>query len=333
MWQKIRIFFWSVVLLAVLVAVWAAYLLLSSNHQPTATFVVKTGEGVNEISKNLHDQKLIKNQFVFETWIWLLKSENRVVAGIHDLPADISIYQLTRNLIKLPTNFQASILIPEGYDRHMIASVLDKNGLSGQDFLSATENKKDWQEQYTFLADAPKNSTLEGYLFPDTYFTDRYTTVDDFINKTLNNFDKKLNSELRAEIKRQNKSIYEVLILASIIEREVPVDRDKKLIADIFIKRMRDGMRLESDATINFVTGKGLVQPSYADLEIDSPYNTYRNDGLPPGPIANPGIASIEAALYPTANNYYFFLTTREGEVIYGRNYDEHLKNKAKYLD
>ena len=96
---------------------------------------------------------------------------------------------------------------------------------------------------------------------------------------------------------------------------------------------MRDGMRLESDATINFITGKGLVQPSHDDLQIDSPYNTYRNDGLPPGPIANPGTASIEAALYPTANDYYFFLTTKDGEVIYSRNYQEHLKNKAKYLD
>ena len=333
MWQKFKIFFWSIILLAVLAGVWAAYLLLSSNNQPAATFVVKTGESVNEVSKNLHDQALIKNKFVFETWIWLLKSENRVVAGIHDLPANISIYQLTRNLIKLPSNFQASILIPEGYDRQMIAKVLDKNGLSGQDFISATENKKDWQEKYSFLADAPKNASLEGYLFPDTYFTDRYTTVDDFIKKTLSNFDKKLTQELRAEINRQNKSIYEVLILASIIEREVPDDHDKKMIADIFIKRMRDGMRLESDATINFITGKGVTQPTREDLQIESPYNTYRNDGLPPGPIANPGIASIEAALYPTSNNYYFFLTTKEGEVIYSRNYQEHLKNKAKYLD
>ncbi|MDQ5938795.1 MAG: Endolytic murein transglycosylase [Patescibacteria group bacterium] len=333
MLQKLKIFFWSIILVIVLLGTGAVYLLLSGNNQPVATFVVKNGQGVNEISKNLYDQKLIKNKFVFETWLWLLKSENRVVAGIHDLPADVSIFQLTRNLMRLPSNTQASILIPEGYDRNMIAKVLDKNGLSGQDFLSATEDKKDWQEKYSFLSDAPKNATLEGYLFPDTYFTDRYTTVDDFIKKTLSNFDKKLTAELRAEIKRQNKSIYEVLILASIIEREVPDDHDKKMIADIFIKRMRDGMRLESDATINFITGKGVTQPTYADLELDSPYNTYRNDGLPPGPIANPGIASIEAALYPTSNNYYFFLTTKEGEVIYGRNYEEHLQNKAKHLD
>ncbi|MFA6252851.1 MAG: endolytic transglycosylase MltG [Patescibacteria group bacterium] len=333
MWQKIKIFFWSGILLIVLVGVWFVYFLLAGNSQPAATFVVINGQGVNEISQNLHDQGLIRSRFVFETWLWILQEENRVVAGIHDLSANVSIYQLSRNLVKLPSNFQASILIPEGYDRSMIAKVLDKNGLSGQDFLSATDNKKDWQEKYSFLADAPKNATLEGYIFPDTYFIDRYTTVDDFIKKTLSNFDKKLTTELRAEIKKQNKSIYEVLIMASIIEREVPNDADKKMIADIFIKRLRDGMRLESDATINFITGKGLVQPTREDLQIDSPYNTYRNDGLPPGPIANPGISSIESVLYPTDNNYYFFLTTKTGEVIYSRNYQEHLKNKAKYLD
>ncbi len=333
MLKKIKITILVIFLLALMTVASFGYFLFSSNGQASATFVVKAGQGVNEVSQNLYDQKLIKNKFVFETWLWLLKQEDRVVAGIHDFPKDISIYQLSRNLVKLPANTQVSILIPEGYDRSMIAKVLNKNGLSGEKFLSATENKKNWQDQFDFLSDAPKNASLEGYIFPDTYFVDRYTTEDDFIKKTLNNFDKKLTAELRAEIAKQKKTIYEVLILASIIEREVPNDADKKMIADIFIKRMRDGMRLESDATINFITGKGLVQPTYDDLQIDSPYNTYRNDGLPPGPIANPGVASIEAALYPTANDYYFFLTTKQGEVIYSRNYKEHLKNKAKYLD
>lgn len=333
MLKKIKITILVIFLLALMTVAFFGYFLFSSNGQASATFVVKAGQGVNEVSQNLYDQKLIKNKFVFETWLWLLKQEDRVVAGIHDFPKDISIYQLSRNLVKLPANTQVSILIPEGYDRSMIAKVLNKNGLSGEKFLSVTESKKNWQEQFDFLSDAPKNASLEGYIFPDTYFVDRYTTEDDFIKKTLNNFDKKLTAELRAEIAKQKKTIYEVLILASIIEREVPNDADKKMIADIFIKRMRDGMRLESDATINFITGKGLVQPTYDDLQIDSPYNTYRNDGLPPGPIANPGVASIEAALYPTANDYYFFLTTKQGEVIYSRNYKEHLKNKAKYLD
>jgi len=104
------------------------------------------------------------------------------------------------------------------------------------------------------------------------------------------------------------------------------------MIADIFIKRLEIGMALQSDATINFITGKGMTQPTYADLEIDSPYNTYKYAGLPPGPIASPGEDSIEAVLYPTSNPYYFFLTSHEGEVIYSKTYEEHLQNKAIYL-
>ena len=105
------------------------------------------------------------------------------------------------------------------------------------------------------------------------------------------------------------------------------------MIADVFLKRLKNNIGLQSDATINFVTGKGLTQPSRDDLKIDSPYNTYKYRGLPPGPIANPSISSIEAVIYPTPNDYYYFLTTKEGEVIYSQTYQEHLANKAKYLD
>ena len=138
---------------------------------------------------------------------------------------------------------------------------------------------------------------------------------------------------MREEIKKQGKTIFEVVSLASIIEREVPNDEDKKMIADIFLKRLNIGMALQSDATINFITGKGMTQPTYDDLKIDSLYNSYLYPGLPPGPISNPGLSSIEAVIYPISNNYYFFLTTKEGEVIYSVDYDEHLRNKAKYLD
>ncbi len=325
--------FWTILVIAIILLGGFAYYLFGGNAQPAKNFSISSGQSVNQISENLHQAKLIKNKFVFETWLWLEQAENRVVAGTYNVPTDISIYRLANLITSLPTNKQQSVLLPEGIDRQMIADILDKNGLSGKDFLKASEDKGDWQLRFDFLADAPKNATLEGYVFPDTYFVDQYTTVDDFIIKTLNNFDKKLTSDLRAETKRQGKTIFEVVTLASIIEREVPNDQDKKMIADIFLKRLKIGMALQSDATINFITGKGLAQPTHEDLQIDSPYNTYRNPGLPPGPISNPGIKSIEAALYPTSNPYYYFLTTKEGKVIYSKTYEEHLKNKAKYLD
>lgn len=312
---------------------WFGYYLFSENRlSESSSFVIEQGESVNQISQNLYESGLIKNKFVFESWLWFKKLESQVVAGVYTLPQDLSIRELINILTLGPQNSQSSILLIEGWDRRLMSQSLDKKGLSGDDFLDLTKSKNDWQEDYDFLSDAASDATLEGYIFPDTYFVDGSGEVRELIVKALNNFDKKLNKELRAEISRQNKTIFEVITLASIVEREVPKDSDKKMIADIFLKRLDEGIGLQSDATINFITGKGLVSPSFEDLQVESPYNTYKYRGLPPGPISSPGLSSIEAVVYPTPNNYFYFLTTPEGEVIYSRTHDEHVQNKAKYL-
>ena len=215
----------------------------------------------------------------------------------------------------------------------MMADYLTKNSLSGDEFMTLSKGKSAWQTDYEFLTDAPESASLEGYIFPDTYYIDSQKGVETLIIKSLNNFDQKLSEDIRQEISNQGKTIFEVITLASIVEREVPSLSDKKKVADIFLKRLSADIGLQSDATINYITGKGLTQPSYADLQIDSPYNTYKYRGLPPGPIANPGFDSIIAVVYPASNPYYYFLTTKDGEVIYSRTYEEHLDNKEKYLD
>ncbi|MCB9802772.1 endolytic transglycosylase MltG [Candidatus Nomurabacteria bacterium] len=323
-------------LFSIIVIAWFFLVLNSGNGLDTdKAFIIKQGQGVNEISVNLADNNLIKNKFVFETWLWLKKSESEVKAGIYTVPADISIREISNLILLVPTNQQNSLTIIEGWSRNLtqLKNVLEKNNFSYQGFLDLTKNKSDWQEEFTFLKDAPASASLEGYLYPDTYFVDTNTTVEDLIKKVLNNFDRKLTKDLTTEIARQNKTIFEVVTLASIIEREVPQGEDKKKIADVFLKRLEAGIGLQSDATVNFVTGKGLAQPTLVDLQVDSPYNTYKYRGLPPGPISNPSISSIEAVIYPIENDYYYFLTTKEGEVIYSKTYEEHLRNKAKYLD
>ena len=285
-----------------------------------------------KISISLDEAGLIKSKLVFESWLWFKRYEDKVVAGAYQIPRGASIRNITNLIISGPQNSQASITLLEGWDRRAMADALDKNGLSGEEFLSATDNVAEWKAYYDFLEDAPASATLEGYIFPDTYFVDSYTSTNDFIAKALNNFEKKLTPELREEIASQGKTIFEVVNLASIVEREVPAYADKKMIADIFLKRLDINMGLQSDATINFITGKGTTQPSLDDLETESPYNTYKYRGLPPGPISSPGIDSIEAVVYPTANPYYFFLTTDEAETIYGVTHDDHVENKNKYL-
>jgi UPF0755 protein len=152
------------------------------------------------------------------------------------------------------------------------------------------------------------------------------------VKKFLDNFDKRLTPVLREQISRQGKSIYEVIILASIVQQEAIGEEDMPLVAGVFANRLRIGMALESDATINYVTNKKDRQPLYEDLKVKSPYNTYLNRGLPPGPIANPGIEAIKAAINPAATDYLFFLHPLDGPTVFSKTLDEHNRNKAKYL-
>ena len=317
---------------AIIALIWFWWILNTGNGiDGGRQFTIEAGQGVNEISQNLHEAGLIKNQFVFETLIWAKKAQSKVLAGDYVFPGNISIQRLITTILNGPDSTDGSVTLVEGWDRQMMAQYLGKQNIIADEFLRLTGETGAWATIYDFLADVPPTGTLEGFIFPDTYFINNDTSAEDLVIKTLNNFNQKI-FRFREEIIRQDKTFFEVVTLASIIEREVPNAADKKMIADIFIKRLEIGMALQSDATINFITGKGMTQPTYADLEIDSPYNTYKHAGLPPGPISSPGEDSIEAVLYPTANPYYFFLTSHEGEVIYSRTYEEHLQNKAIYL-
>ncbi len=215
---------------------------------------------------------------------------------------------------------------------------------SGWPMIDYRNNKKkpelrDWSNDFPFLQDKPEYYGLEGYLYPDTYRIYASSTISEVIEKMLGNFDSKLDDKMRADIKKQGKSIYEIVTMASIIEKEAPLNyatgdnREARIISGIFWNRLEIGQGLQSDATLTYIFGDNNPAHSGKDLEIDSPYNTYKYRGLPPGPIANPGILAIQAAIYPIATDYYYFLTSPgDNNVYYARSYDEHLKNKYKYL-
>jgi len=198
---------------------------------------------------------------------------------------------------------------------------------------------KDFSSEFSFLADKPKYYGLEGYLFPDTYRVYASSTAAEVVEKMLDNFNKKLTPKMRADIKEQGKTIYEIITLASIVEKEAPIDnqtgnnRDARIIAGIFLNRLEIGQGLQSDATLSYIYSDNNPTHSGSELENSSPYNTYKYRGLPPGPICNPGIIAIEAAIYPIKTDYNYFLTPKgKEEVIYSRTYEEHLQNKYKYL-
>jgi len=194
----------------------------------------------------------------------------------------------------------------------------------------------DFRAQFSFLGE--EDESLEGYLFPDTYRVYASSSLAEVTAKLLDNFDRKLSPEMRQEIARQGRTIREVIIMASIVEKEAPLqnsggdNRDARLIAGIFWDRLKYGQALQSDATLSYIFRDNKPGHSGQELEVSSPYNTYKYPGLPPGPIANPGLEAIKASVYPIYSEYNYFLTDSQRRVYYAKTYVEHLQNKNLYL-
>lgn len=302
-------------------------------------FVIESGEGVNQISINLYDASVIKSKLAFETYAYLKDIEGDFIAGEYTLPGIVNIKHLTEILTTGQEAEEWKLTMIEGWTTRDLAWHLENQGrFQAGEVLEATGVSQPSNQysidisDYEFLLDKPESANLEGYLFPDTYYYFNYATIDDILRKMFNNFDRKLTREMREDIRRQDKTIFEVVTMASIVEREVMSDEDKRIVAGIFWKRLDSGMPLQADSTVNYVTGKKTPSVSYADLEIDSLYNTYKYPGLTPGPISNPGLASIEATIYPKESEYWFFLTDEDGNVHYARDFEGHISNKNKYL-
>ncbi len=303
------------------------------------SFEIKPGEGVKKISLKLEESKLISSALFFELYIWETKSETRLQAGHYELNPKMSISEIVQKIIDGEVLSQEkNIKLLEGWGIKDMEDYLAKNSITNKNDFSAkvSESVDNWLFGFKmpdFLETAPKTASLEGYLFPDTYRIFNYASADDIVFKMLENFDKKLNQDLRAEIKKQNKSIHDIIIMASIIEKEVRSPRDMAIVAGILYNRMKIGMRLEVDSSVNFASGKNDPGVSLEDLQIDSPYNTYKYNGLPPGPICSPGIEAIKAAIYPQESPYLFYLNRQDtGETIFSKNFEEHVRNKNKYL-
>lgn len=310
-----------------------------SQDESVLSFTVRAGEGVEKIAGNLFDAGLIKSQNIFKIYVWQKELESRLQAGTYLLNTKMSIRDMIERLSTGQTeNQEITISIIEGWTITEIDKYLSGLGAILPLEFSKLANQKinDWPFEFPrpeVLNSAPVNQSLEGYLFPDTYRIFKDATASDIIEKMLNNFSARLSEEIITEIKNKNKTLPEIITMASIIEREVAIDKDRQIVSGILNKRLNIGMRLEVDSSINYITGKNDPAAEYKDLEIDSPYNTYKYYGLPPAPICNPGLASIKAAINPMDSDYLFYLNRQDTkETIFSKTYDEHLRNKNKYL-
>lgn len=285
-----------------------------------------------EVSQTLQKKGLIHSSIPFDIYVNLVYGERNFVKGEYKIFTPITAAALAKLLMQGPGFQERAITIIEGWNRKDIARYLEKEHIATEkDFLEMTHTAEPFLD-IGVLSQKPKNVDMEGYLFPDTYRIFEHATSEDIIRKMIENLNSKITPEIITEIKSHNQTIHKMLTLASIVEREVQSDADRAIVADMLYRRLKLGMPLQVDSTISFITGKQTDRSSLSDLQIDSPYNTYKYKGLPPGPIANPGLSSIRAVVYPKPNEYLFFLTTSEGEVKYARTYEEHLENKRKYL-
>jgi UPF0755 protein len=305
-----------------------------ANSNPKKITIEK-GKRLMEIGEQLEKEKIISGKYYFAYYVWKSGAKGKIAAGEYEIPDQLTIPEIVVLItaIEKESN-QVKITIPEGWMNKDIESRLKNSNLDVTDFSKLTTQPKLFQDKYgyNFLAEIPAGKKLEGYLFPDTYFFAKNSTSEEMIKKMLDNFNTKLTSTFRTAISAQGKSIYEVVTMASILEGEVKSEEDRKIVSGIFWNRIKNGQALQSCATLAYVLGENKKQYSFADTRTESPYNTYLNKDLPPGPINNPGIVSINAAINPTSTNYNYFLSDPEtGKTVFSKTIEEHNANKIKY--
>lgn len=291
------------------------------------TFVVTKGDGVRAISVNLEKNKLVSQDFTFMVYLKLSGLATSIQAGEYKLSGNMTPRTLADVLTKGKVASR-KITIPEGWTIDDIGTYLEKQNIVTKASFDLAAGQK---YNYEFLADKPANVDLEGFLFPDTYQISQTATADSIVKLMLSNFDGKLDGSTRATIKSSGMNTFEVVTLASVVEREVAKPEDRKVVAGIFLNRLETGMALESDATIQYILKSDKRRFSYEQTRVESPYNTYIHPGLPVGPIGNPGIDSIKAVLYPEKTSYLYFFSA-DDITYYSKTLDEHEANIAKYL-
>lgn len=289
---------------------------VNKNDKAQKLFVIGKGEGVREIANSLKRQRFIKDPIVFFLLVrFNLNLDNKIQAGDHRLSPSWNAQEIAKALTQ--SSNDVWITIPEGYRAQEIADLLQKD---------IPAFKDSWRKEL---------ETNEGYLFPDTYLIPKTSSLNLIISILKNNFETKFSN---VSTSSSNLDKNEIVMVASLIEREARLSQDRPLVASVIYNRLNLGMKLDIDATVQYALGyqtdekrwwkKNLTQD---DLKIDSPYNTYTNPGLPPTPISNPGLDSLEAAENPAKTDYLFYISDKNGVNHYAKTIDEQNANINKY--
>ena len=290
---------------------------VSNTSTEPVVFVVGQKEGIRSIANNLKSKGFIRDSLAFFILVKLQSVERKIQAGEHRIASSMSTNEVIDELQH--GSKDVWVTIPEGWRIEEIAEKLNKDlGINQTDFIS---------------------NAKEGFMFPDTYLLPKTASGSAVAALMRKTFDSKITDALATDISQSGKTLEEIVTLASLVEREARIDKDRPLVASVLLNRLDLGMKLDIDATVQYILGfqnqegdwwkKSLTKN---DLATQSPYNTYLNAGLPPAPIANPGFASINAVLHPASSDYLYYLTGRDGITRFATTYQEHLQNIQKYL-
>jgi UPF0755 protein len=320
-----------------------------AKNQDGKVFEVKNGETVDTITKNLIAQGYLPDKKVFgqpahKVYLKLNPiNSTQIQAGVYDIPQDIQVNQIY-TLLKGSGCNEVEVTLKEGWRIEEIAEELEKNFIGKEkatfnktEFISLAKNFTNPSE-LEFAKDLPKN--LEGYLFPDTYRFCSDVTTQKVIDTMLKNFNTKVLIGLKTDLNNSKLSLGEIINVAAMVEREARGYEEKQMISDIILKRYRIGMPLGIDATSQYEFGYSQTQKTWwrKGAEIDQVintehrYSTRKNVGLPPTPIANPGVDAIKSVMNPTKNDYLFYITGNDGKMYYGRDENEHARNVCRYI-
>ncbi len=296
---------------------------------------IPPGANTEIIAATLYDEGLIQNELAFRVFVYQHDLAQGFIAGQYELSPTMDLEQIVRKIQSGDVYVETVwFTIPEGYTIEQIADSLGQQGLIQVEQLLeiAANPPSELKEKHAFLQeldDADIKYDLEGYLFPDTYEIYTDTGLNDIVKMMLRRTDQIINQEYRQRMEEKGLTLHEILTIASLVEREARVDHERSLIAGVIYNRLEIDQLLQIDATIQYILGETKEFLTYDDLEVDSPYNTYQHAGLPPGPIAAPGEASIKAALYPEDSDYFFYNYKYDdsGEHYFSHTYEEHLQN------
>lgn len=287
---------------------------------------IPNGSGAPRIAGRLKDAGLIRNETAFVFMSRILGEAQDMKAGVYEISPSLGVIEIINKLVAGDA-IAKWVVIPEGLTLRQIAERLDERRLANPETFIRMASRKPKR----LGLDIPvSRRSVDGYLMPDTYQFPAHASEGQVLKQMLTNWNAKVLRPNKALFAASDLPMDKIVVLASLIEREARVPQDRAKIASVIRNRLRKKMRLEIDATVIYALGRHKERVTYADLKVDHPYNTYRNVGLPPGPICNPGLASIEAALKPARTSYLFYVAQPDGSHLFANTFAEHKANIAK---